>query len=234
MHLHNKTILISPVDTEIIDSINKLGIKTIFSVCIYDLIPYERYHADMQLLKIKNRFYIPKNSNGLAEKLSEFSDNICVCDPLKGEYPYNVSLNAAQVGDLLFCKASSIAANVRDFLSDNDIKIVNVNQGYAKCSMLVLNDKAIITSDPSIYKVAKNLNLDVLLIREGYIHLDENNYGFIGGASGVIGDNVLFFGNLETHPDANNIKMFLKKHRMNYISVCEGILKDIGGFVLLN
>ncbi len=234
MHLHNKSILISPVDTELIDAINGLGIKTIFSECIDNLIAYERYHADMQLLRIKDRFFLPNNATGLVSKVSAFSQNMCMCESLKKNYPLNVSLNAAQVGEFLFCKVNSLAPEVRDFSTENDIKLINVNQGYAKCSTLVLNDNAIITADESICKVAADLNLDVLLIRQGYIYLDDDNYGFIGGASGVIGDTVLFFGDLKTHPDAKNIKLFLNKHKMKQMSLCKGRLKDIGGFVLLD
>ncbi|MBQ4568784.1 MAG: hypothetical protein IJA62_01795 [Ruminococcus sp.] len=234
MRSRNKSILISPVCTEITNAINELGINTIFSECIDNLITYERFHADMQLLKIKDRFFIPKNAIGLLKKLSEFSNEVCVCDSLENKYPLNVSLNAVQVGQYLFCKASSLAPEVREFSIANDIKLINVNQGYAKCSTLVLNDNAIITADPTICKAAYDLDLDVLLIKQGHIYLDDNSYGFIGGASGVIGDTVIFFGDLESHPDASDIKEFIKKHNMDLISLCKGCLKDIGGFVLLN
>ncbi len=234
MRLHNKSILISPVDAALIEAINALGINTIFSNYINNLISYERYHADMQLLKIKNRIFVPANAVSLIDRISVYSDDICICKALETLYPHNVALNAALVGNNLFCKVDALAAEVRDFCINNDIRLVNVNQGYAKCSTLIVNDNAIITADPTIHKAATDVNIDALLINQGHIVLDDKNYGFIGGASGVIGDNVLFFGDLDTHPDAESIKLFLKKYNMRHISLYSGKLKDIGGFVLLN
>ena len=45
-------VLISPEDKDIIDNFQNLGIKTIFTNKISELISYEQSHADMQLLKI--------------------------------------------------------------------------------------------------------------------------------------------------------------------------------------
>ena len=56
--------------------------------------------------------------------------------------------------------------------------------------------------------------IDVLLISPGYIDLPGLDYGFIGGASGLIGKNKLFFtGRLNAHPDYNRIVDFLQKNK---------------------
>lgn len=234
MHLHNKSVLISPVETEITESLKNYGINVEFSACIKELLSFERYHADMQLLRIKERTFVPANVEDLITTISKYSEDLCVCRALEADYPENVCLNAVLIGDNLLCKVNALAEEVREYCLKNDIKLIDVNQGYAKCSTLVVNSKAIITADATIGKAASDLSIDVLRIRQGYITLDDKNDGFIGGASGVIGNTVMFFGDINTHPDAHIIKEFLKKYKMNYISLCKGFLKDIGGFVLIN
>lgn len=237
MHLHNELtiLLVSPTNADIVKALKNHNINVCFSDCIEDFIEYEKYHADMQLLRIRDKYFVPQNACGIIKFLTKNDFDVKVCESLGRKYPRNVSLNAALVGDKLFCKESTLAKEVKEYCLQNGISIVNVNQGYAKCSTLIIDDNAIITSDPSIYKAAIAENVDVLLISQGNIVLDENNYGFIGGASGVIGEKVLFFGDLDMHPDRELIKEFIEKYNKQVISLINGVkLCDIGGFVLIN
>lgn len=234
MHLHNEhTVLISPVDSIIYDKLNEIGINTVFSEEVCNLISYERFHADMQLLVINDTAFIPDQVSRLYDKVSSYFSNTVICKSIKGKYPGNVALNAALIGKYLFCKASAIACEVYEYCSKNGITIVNVKQGYTKCSTLIVDKKAIITADIGIYKAAEKYEIDCLLIKPGYIYLDDKNYGFIGGASAVIGESVLFFGDINTHPDAESMINFIKKHNKNCISLTDHKLSDIGGAVLL-
>ena len=55
-----------------------------------------------------------------------------------------------------------------------------LKQGYTKCSILPIREKAIITSDKNIAKELLNYDFDVLLLPSGDIILPSLNYGFIG------------------------------------------------------
>lgn len=236
MHLHNHTrhtVYISPIEPNISESLRSYGINVIASKCINTLRENEQYHADMQICIINNTAFIPQNTAEIADILKILCYDVVICKPLNYTYPENISLNVAIIGDKLYCKESSLAKEIADFCKENKIEIVNVNQGYTKCSTLILNKKAIITSDSTICTAAENNSISVLRISPGNIYLQDADYGFIGGCSGVIGDTVYFFGDIETHPDSEEIVRFIKKQGMNYISLNKGMLKDIGGFVLL-
>ena len=119
------------------------------------------------------------------------------------------------------------------YCEENNIKTVNINQGYARCSTLVLNEKALITSDLSIEKALKKDGVEVLLISSGNIILDGYDYGFIGGASGKIDENtVVFLGNVTNHPDYRRIENFCENHNISIKIICKDMpLTDIGGIV---
>lgn len=237
MHSHNNlhdAVLISPLENSIVKKLNELGIKTVNSVEIPDLITYERFHADMQLLKIGDIAFIPQNAYSLLEKVSPFINNVVVCEELKGKYPENVLLNAALIGNHLFCKVSALAKEVAMYCERNGTSLVDVKQGYAKCSTLVLGDNALITADITIYERCIEYGIDALLIRCGNIRLEGADYGFIGGCSGVIGDKVFFFGDVSKHPDSRSITDFITQKGYKIVCLSENELTDIGGFVVLS
>ena len=225
-------VLISPADSKLINELTKYNIEAVFTAPVDNLIEYERFHADIQLLRLKDSFFI---YNCVASKYSVLKDKeLIVCEDPRPEYPFNVALNAAFLGDKLLCKESSLNKEVKKFCEKKGIKIINVNQGYTKCSTLVLNERAVITADRGIANTCEKNGVEALLISEGNIKLSGDAYGFIGGASGVIGDTVYFFGNVELHPEFMIISEFIKKQQMNYVSLSGEILTDLGGFVLLN
>jgi hypothetical protein len=96
-----------------------------------------------------------------------------------------------------------------------------------------VSENAIITADRAISASCAQLGIDVLLIREGYISLPPYSFGFIGGASGVCGNNVYFSGSLGSHPDGERIKKFCEKHNKTAISLTDCELKDVGSLFFI-
>ena len=215
-----------------VKEVEKLG-HTVISSDMVDIFPIpEQKHADMQILPINNDIFILNECTVLAEKLSK--ERLIFCNKKAGnKYPDNILLNFLYLNNTLYGKLSAIDENLLDYCKENNIKTVNINQGYARCSTLVLNKNAIITSDLSIEKALKKDGIEVLLISSGNIVLDGYNYGFIGGASGKIDDDtVAFFGNIETHPNFDTIKNFCIKHNILIKIFCKNMpLTDIGGIV---
>ncbi len=147
-------------------------------------------------------------------------------------YPNDVKLNAALIGDNLLCNTRCIAKDILQYAQKNKIRIIHTNQGYSKCSVCIVNDNAVITADYGIASLLKNYQMDVLLISEGYIYLSEDHYGFIGGASGKLNDNEIYFsGDLSSHPDYDRIVKFLDKYHIKPIFNKNRKLNDFGGFV---
>lgn len=231
--MNKKTILMSPADSKIFNYFEK-RFNTIPTDCLLELIPYERYHADMQSIKIKDKLFINKNCKSIISSLDKRNISYTLCDNIGCRYPDNVALNAVLIGNKLMCKESALHPLVKEYCHSASIEIINVKQGYAKCSTLVVNENSIITDDESIYKVALQNDINALLIEKGDIILDDDNYGFIGGASAVIGDSVYFFGDINTHKNANKIKTFIKNRNLNIVSTTHDKLTDIGGIVTID
>lgn len=236
MRLHNErhTVLMSPADSKLIENLYKLDIDVIPTLPNKSLRTNEQYHADMQLLVINKTAFVSESIIELYDILKGYFDELIVCEKGKESYPDNVFLNAAFIDNKLYCKVKSLSIKVKEYCESQGIELVNVNQGYTKCSTLIVNDKAIITADPTIHKAAKTNGVKSLLITPGFIKLDGADYGFIGGSSGKVGDTVIFFGNILRHPDCDKIIDFLKCENTHYCCISEDVMNDIGGLVELS
>ncbi|GHU81488.1 hypothetical protein AGMMS50284_1420 [Clostridia bacterium] len=227
-------VIISGEYPSIIKEFEKLGIKTITTKSHKALPLYESYHADLQCLHTHdNNVIVLQNNDYIVKQLEENNINYTICKS-KGEdiYPYYILLNAAIIGDFILCKEIAIDPLVKEFAKENDKKIINVNQGYARCSTAIVSENAIITSDNSIIAAAKELEIDVLKIKKGFIDLPGYNYGFIGGCCGKLDkDTLLFIGKIEEHPEYKKMKSFADNHNVNLLSLTNEPLLDIGGFI---
>ena len=154
-------------------------------------------------------------------------------DDISGEYPQNIALNAAKVGKYIICRVDSLDDRVKAYCKANNFTLINVKQGYAKCSCAVVSDNAVITEDVGIYRTLSETDIEVLLIGKGSVTLEGADCGFIGGASGYDkSKNSLYFcGDIYEHPDYDKIKGFCDKHGTNIECLTDAKLLDIGGIV---
>ena len=188
-------------------------------------------HADLSVLYLgEGRIIIDRGQPELIEGLrisgflvSQTEKNV------EGLYPDDCILNHAVVGDFIIGKRKIFDTTVARLT--NDLEIINVNQGYCKCSVLVVDGNSIITDDESVYVNASKKGIDSLLISKGDVSLDGHEYGFIGGASGKISHNeILFFGDITLHRDYERIRAFLSVRGMEIISL-DFPLTDFGGII---
>lgn len=191
----------------------------------------EQRHADMQCLKIGEKYFILNECKKLYQFLKQYNPTI-ISKTAQKNYPDNVLLNCLYLNNSLYGNLSAVADEVKDYCYRNNIKTVNVNQGYARCSTLVIEEKAVITADNSIKNALESNGVEVLKIREGHIILEGFDYGFIGGAGGKINNKIIFFGNITNHPDFDKIETFIKKHNNDIHIICPQMpLIDIGGII---
>lgn len=186
-------------------------------------------HPDMLLHISGNNIVVHKNMD------SEFIHKLALQEykiyksnsTLKMEYPSNICLNSLSIRNLFVHFIKFTDTNLLSIVKDK--KLINVKQGYTKCSTCIVNDNAIITSDVSISKALSLQKIDVLLIPPGDILLPGLNYGFIGGATGLIEDNVLaFYGHLDHYLYGKEVLAFLKKHKVEPAFLRDGKLIDRG------
>lgn len=185
-------------------------------------------HVDMNLCVIDSTVFLPKGS--MLEKIFvDYGYEVkFISEDLGENYPFDARLNCKSVGNTVILNRKTVSKDILCFCENRGKRIINVNQGYAACSTVALNEDAYITSDKGIYNQLVNNGLNPLLIKEGYIEIEEYDYGFIGGASGFVGDTLYFFGDISTHPDYEKIKTYLDKNNVSF-KYFDCPLYDIGG-----
>lgn len=227
------------IDIECESALNALGINVIkLNIGEKYRADEVSFHPDMLCFHLCGNKWIFYEDvyNENRNKLNPIGlDIIKIPRPENNIYPYNTELNAAAVGKNLFCLKKRTNTNI---LHSGLYNIVNVRQGYAKCSICIADDNSIITADTKIHEKARELNINSLLIKQGDVKLNGYGYGFIGGASGKItlcngNDSIVFFGNAEKHSDYKKIVEFCQNKGVKVISLSDKELYDFGGLLAI-
>ncbi len=197
-------------------------------------------HADMLLFSIDDKIFLSRSYASriinTLEILRQRGYTTIMCDSSpQSVYPYDILFNMAKVGSIVFGNMKYTDSTAKKYLQDNGYSLENVNQGYTKCSTVIVNDRAIITADTGIAKAAKECGIEVLMIKNSSdgVKLDGYGYGFLGGACGLIGNALYFCGNISLHPCYDQILEFCTDHAIKVISLTEDPLYDVGGILFL-
>lgn len=222
-------VLVSDGDNSLIGALADLGINSLKMRQSQNLDRFCSNHSDILAYHLGNgRFIVDETAVNAFE-----SDNVIgivnVCSP----YPNDCLLNAADIGDYIICNSKITHKSILKSAEEQNKQIINVNQGYAKCSVCIVKRNTVITDDMSIYQECeKKDGISVLLVSKGSVVLHGQNYGFLGGASGLIGENKLFFnGDLTYHKDYLAIKQFLSYHSVKYTDIKNKPLTDVGSII---
>jgi hypothetical protein len=160
-----------------------------------------------------------------------------------GEYPEDVRFNALVLRGSLYARKASLSYAIKNFAEENKLEIIDVSQGYVRCSVLALpSANRAITADEGLARAMEKRGVRVLRISAGGIKLSGCDYGFIGGASFVDDPlsccslhskpSVYFFGSIASHPDSIKILQFCAEGGYNTISL-SGELTDYGGGLVI-
>jgi len=222
------------------DELRKMGVDLCPLPIFSQLDPPVSGHPDMLLFFAQDAIICSKSYAQIAEpQLQRISAHtklpivLTEQSPL-AEYPHDIALNAAIIGEKLLCFPKYTAKEITDRFEG---RVLSVRQGYAKCSTLPIEKRALITEDPTIEKVARQNGFDVLKIRSDSVRLDGYSTGFFGGATSYSPyrelDFILCCGDLDTHPDAEKIRVFCQKYNQKIISLGNFPLYDVGTIFLL-
>lgn len=214
----------------------QLDIKVIPTIPCNEVAEPISYHPDIVMHPINNNTIIvaPNVFEYYREKLCELGIKV-----IKGEkklniqYPEDIAYNVGRIDNFAIHNFKYTDEKLKYYLRKEGLKFVDIKQGYSKCSMAIIANKAIITSDYPIYEKLTKLDIDVLLVESGYINLPGYPYGFIGGTCGSLSqEKIIFSGRFSNHPDHLKIINFLKKYQKNIIYLSEDPL-DIGTIISL-
>ena len=184
------------------------------------------FFADREVLCHKDYLAIAETQIGEIAKCGY--DVIVTDENIAPQYPRDVLLNALRIDNKIYCRADSASALILDFARERGYTVRNVKQGYAKCSVCTVGDRAAITSDPALCRAMREDGIDVLSISAGSVALIGYDTGFIGGCSGEDGEKIYFSGNISLHPDGERIVEFCEKHKKTAVSLSDEPFTDVG------
>lgn len=148
------------------------------------------------------------------------------------DYPKDIAFNAACTGKYFIHNLANTNEKLLLAAKAMDMVLVDVKQGYSKCSIVVVDWNAIITYDEGIAQACEKFQgLEVLKISPGFVRLDGYDTGFIGGASGRVGNEIIFNGDLSSHPDFKSIVKFVEDHGLTCKWFNNYPLTDIGSIL---
>lgn len=191
-------------------------------------------HADLQAIHLGGeRLVLRPTARNIVNILTNRGFQVIAPDNEQSAvYPGDCGLNACIVVDKLIHNIKRTDPAVLRTLPDAEL--VNVSQGYAKCSVCVMDEHSIITSDAGIAKAAALHGIETLLIRQGFIELPGFDEGFIGGSSFKLSRHELAFtGSLEGHPDRDSILSFVAAREVRPVYLTDGPVFDIGSAIPL-
>lgn len=192
-------------------------------------------HPDIQLHILEDKTAILHKDASLTfeSQLKNAGLNIIRSkNSLTNTYPNDIILNAVSTNNFFIHNLKHTDDMLLKICKNKTP--LDVNQGYTKCSTVILNDSAFITSDKSIHDALTKKNADVLFLPPGNISLPGLNYGFIGGTCGMLNKNTLvFYGNLDFYPYKNSIINFLNKYNINCIYLSQTPLIDRGSIFFI-
>ncbi len=192
-----------------------------------------RHHADMLCCHAAGNIVVTADEQ-LCARLAVYGVKALLTDPPGGEFPLDCSLNCLSIGNYAVGRQASLDRNLLRVLEEDGRELIDVRQGYARCSVAVVDEHSVITADRGIEKAMSSRGFEVLLITPGHIFLEGYDTGFIGGCCGKISaDRMLFCGDPMTHPDGERIIRFLSEKGVAAESSGGGLLTDFGGFIPL-
>jgi len=231
----NLVIIDGRVSNIIVNNLRNLNIKVIRTIKCDEVSDSISYHPDIVMHPIDYKTIV------VAPNVYDYYNDLLTKEGLsviKGEtildrkYPEDIAYNVGRLNSIAFHNLRYTDEVLKYYFKKQNLKIIDVKQGYSKCSICIVDNNSGITSDVKIYEKLTSMNYDILLIRPGYIDLEHEKYGFIGGTCGNLSEDELSFsGKFETHPDYLKILDFINKKNKKIIYLSNNHIEDIGTMI---
>lgn len=233
----NIAIVDGRADDIIVNNLKDLNLKVIRTIKCNELQESVSYHPDIVMHPINyNTLIIAPNVYGYYEKeLSGLGINLIKGETILGsKYPQDIAYNVGRLKDIVIHNFKYTDGILKHYFKKQDLECININQGYSKCSLFIVDDISGITADVNIHKKLSEIGYNTLLIEPGYIKLYNERYGFIGGTSGNYDNNtILLTGIVDNHPNSKEIIDFFKKRNKKIIYLSDNDIIDLGTIITL-
>ena len=193
-------------------------------------------HVDIHVCKIEDEIV-------LENSLYNYLNNECYIrgnSSVYEKYPEDIKYNVCIVGNKAIHNFKYTDKKILEILEEKGYELIDVNQGYTKCSIAVIDDNSIIISDKGLYESLKNIGLDILFLdydldiklisEDGF----SNKKGFIGGTISRIDDFVFVTGDLNKIDKEYIVRKFIEDKKLKIIDFKELDVVDYGGIIYGN
>ena len=196
-------------------------------------------HVDIFVTKINDKLFVePTLYHWLQKKGINNKNIISGRFSVKAKYPFDIPYNLCQIGNNVIHNFKYTDPIILDYINEQGLNKININQGYSNCSIAVISENSAIVTDKKIAKKLENNNIDVLCISKKLdikLLTDLNEYsnmkGFIGGCISRLQNKIIFWGDLNNIKDKKNIIEFIDKKNLELIEFKKSELIDYGGVV---
>ncbi|MDO4563207.1 MAG: hypothetical protein Q4C12_05170 [Clostridia bacterium] len=212
-----------------ISAVSVEGVKTIPPPKIVSLRGALCTHADLGFCPLgKNEAVCPPQTAQYYERaLAQFGFKIiCGEKSVGSNYPEDCAYNVAIIGRRALCRIDITDRRLLEELSVRGFEIINIAQGYAKCSVCPIDENFCISAD----KGAAG-KVDSLLIENTGVCLQGFSNGFFGGCAGMIDKKTLFVtGDINTLASGKIILDTLIEKDIKVVCA-HGAVYDIGSII---
>ncbi len=219
------------LNKELCDYLNSRGIEILYTEKNGMVESSVSEHSDLSALYLgEGRIIVDRGQTGLISVLNEKGFYVTeTAKTVEGSYPDDCILNHTIIGKYIIGNSKIFDESVKK--ECRSLEVIHTNQGYCKCSVLIVDENSVITDDESIACSVQKKGINCLLISKGDVALHGHDYGFIGGAGGKISKNeLIFFGDITKHSDYGRIKEFICDRGIKFISF-DFPLTDFGGII---
>ncbi len=234
----NIAIIDGRANESIVKSLESLNIQVVKTIKCEELQEGIAYHPDMVIHPINHKMII------VAPNVFDYYEDIFSRKGIivkKGEkelcrnYPDDIAYNVGRLNNYAIHNFKYTDEKLKWYLKKEGIELIDVKQGYSKCSLAVIDEESGMTSDKIIFELLSKKGLDILFIESGHISLEGYNYGFIGGCTGSYSKKQVFLtGKLSKHPDSEKILCFFNKRIVEIIYLSDDEIVDLGTIITLN
>lgn len=235
-------------EKEYIKSLGYNIIENKYNLNLYDEISS---HIDIHYLKIRDNLIISKcTSESMNKELEGIQYEIGDVE-VDNKYPLDIPYNVCIIGNRAIHNLKYTDKKVLKIIDKYGYKKINVEQGYTKCSIAVIDDNSCITSNIGIARTLVDNGIDVLLVNEPDIRLlkrtnkniinqnkmyfeNSTMQGFIGGAMVRIEDNIVVFGDFDKLVNSIKIRKYIEGKGLNIVDFKGLDIVDYGGIILLD
>lgn len=146
------------------------------------------------------------------------------------KYPQSAIYNALVTDKYLIHNKNATDEAITKACSN--LEVVHVNQAYARCNLVALNN-VFITSDAGIYKTLLKRGFEIYHFSSEEVVLHDFQHGFLGGACGVWSNKLLLCGSLKYFSEGKRLKHLIKNAGYEPVELYNGVLIDGGGIMAI-